>query len=239
MVAWVPDRSGRFGRRPHFSREELDRECEAIVGTFLRGRYGEARYPISTDDLTVLVERYTSSLDLYADLSAHGEDVEGMTEFFPDELPAVAVSERLSSDPRRENRLRTTLAHELGHAQFHRALWAERFSRGGLFDRADPEAKAICKRDSILEAREVDWMEWQAGYVSGAILMPRSVLGRLVAELCVPCGIHAVVHAESPLAAEMVGRVVEAFRVSPDAARVRLLKLDFLTTERRAPTLFD
>ena len=50
--------------------------------------------------------------------------------------------------------------------------------------------------------------------------------------------IHAAVHVESPLAAEMVGRVVEAFRVSPDAARVRLLKLDFLTTERRAPTLF-
>ena len=56
--------------------------------------------------------------------------------------------------------------------------------------------------------------------------------------MCVPRGIHAAVHAESPLAAEMVGRVVEAFRVSPDAARVRLLKLDFLTTERRAPTLF-
>ena len=172
MVAWVPDRSGRFGRRPHFSREELDRECEAIVGSFLRSRYGEARYPISTDDLTVLVERHTSSLDLYADLSAHGEDVEGMTEFFADELPAVAVSERLSSERRRENRLRTTLAHELGHALFHRALWAERFSRGGLFERAGPDAKAICKRDTILEAREVDWMEWQAGYASGAIVPP-------------------------------------------------------------------
>jgi Zn-dependent peptidase ImmA (M78 family) len=238
MVAWVPDRSGRFGRRPHFSREELDRECEAIVGSFLRGRYGEARYPISTDDLTVLVERHTSSLDLYADLSAHGEDVEGMTEFFPDELPAVAVSERLSSDPRRENRLRTTLAHELGHALFHRALWAERFSRGGLFERAGPDAKAICKRDTILEAREVDWMEWQAGYASGAILMPRSALARLVAELCVPRGVHAAVHVESPLGEEMVGRVVEAFRVSTDAARVRLFKLDFLTAARPAPTLF-
>jgi hypothetical protein len=82
MVVYVPDKTGRFSQRPHFKPGELDRECEDVMSGFLRERNGAAEYPVSTDDLTVLIERDTESLDLYADLSAYGRDVEG-THSFP------------------------------------------------------------------------------------------------------------------------------------------------------------
>jgi hypothetical protein len=64
MVKYVSDRTGRFSQRPHYDPKELDRECEAIIGSFLKARKGSIRYPLSTDDLTVLIERDTESLDL-------------------------------------------------------------------------------------------------------------------------------------------------------------------------------
>jgi hypothetical protein len=51
MVKMVPDLSGRFPRRPYYENAELDRECEAVLGSFLRRRRGEVRFPVDTDDL--------------------------------------------------------------------------------------------------------------------------------------------------------------------------------------------
>jgi Zn-dependent peptidase ImmA (M78 family) len=238
MVAWVPDRSGRFPKRPHYTQQELDRECESIVGRFLREKYGKVEYPLTTNDLTILVESFCSDLDQYADLSAEGADVEGMTEFFPDIAPKIYISERIATDERRENRLRTTLSHELGHAHFHRLLFAELFAPGALFSRRPSEAKMVCKRDNMLGAKEVDWMEWQAGYASGAFLMPASALRRYLSAFCSSRGLHTAIPVESPDSRDMQQAVMEGFQVSADAARVRLLKLGFLTNQPGPPSLF-
>jgi hypothetical protein len=61
MVKYVPDRTGRFSQRPHYEPKELDRECENIIAGFLKERHGAAKYPVSTDDLTVLIERDSAS----------------------------------------------------------------------------------------------------------------------------------------------------------------------------------
>ncbi len=134
MVKMVPDKTGRFAERPHYSPEDLDRECERIVTAFLRKKRGVVAFPILTEDLHTLIEQADATLDAYADLSAFGDDVEGMTEFFPDQGPKVSISDKLANDERRENRLRTTLTHEFGHVQFHRHLWAEKFLTVRLFD---------------------------------------------------------------------------------------------------------
>jgi Zn-dependent peptidase ImmA (M78 family) len=238
MVRMVPDGTGRFAERPHYSADELDRECEHIVSAFLRKKRGDVRFPIVTDDLHVLIEQHEASLDAYADLSAFGDDVEGVTEFFPDKGPMVSISERLANDSRRENRLRTTLSHEFGHVHFHRHLWAEKFISGRLFERNSLENKAICKRDTILNASQYDWMEWQAGYVSGAILMPASHVRRLVTEYCQPRGLHGGVYIGSDHGRALIGTVMEQFAVSEDAARIRLLKLNLLATSDSQPSLF-
>jgi len=238
MVKMVRDNTGRFAQRPFYTAGELDRECEQIISAFLTARHGNFRLPIETDELSILIEQHDASLDSSVDLSDFGQDVEGMTAFYPDRSPEVSISDRLANDSRRENRLRTTLAHEFGHVHFHRHLWDEKFTMGRLFDRRSTENKVICKRDSILDAKDTDWMEWQAGYVSGAILMPVGPLRRFVSDFCGKRGLHAAVSLTAETGRQIMNDVMARFSVSEDAARVRLLKLGLLTTSTAQPSLF-
>src|SRR5437868_4325122 len=112
-MKWVKDKTGRFGERPHYDPAELDAECERLVKDFLLARYGKIEFPIKTDDLTLIVESLAEDLDLYADLTAEEGEVEGVTEFFPSKKPRVKISKHLSESAL-ENRLRTTLTHEIG-----------------------------------------------------------------------------------------------------------------------------
>ena len=121
-MKYIRDRTGRFPQRPHYDPEELDYECEAIITKFLREKYGHIKFPISTEDLTVFIEQHAGSLDVYADLSSYGAGVEGVTEFHIGKKPNVKISQTLSEDSHRENRLRTTLTHEFGHVHFHTCL---------------------------------------------------------------------------------------------------------------------
>jgi Zn-dependent peptidase ImmA (M78 family) len=238
MVKMVRDSTGRFAQRPYYRAAELDGECEHIVSTFLTARHGQFRLPVTTDELSILIEQHDAALDSSVDLSEYGQDVEGMTAFYPDRSPEVSISDRLARDPRRENRLRTTLAHEFGHVHYHRHLWADKFMTGRLFDRRSTENKVICKRDSILDAKETDWMEWQAGYVSGAILMPVGPIRRFVSDFCGLRGLHAAVSLASEPGRQIINDVMARFSVSEDAARVRLLKLGLLTASDSQPSLF-
>lgn len=238
MVRMVPDRTGRFPERPHYEPQELDQECERIITQFLRDHYGKAEFPVTTDDLTKLIERDADDLDPYADLSVLGPEVEGVTEFRPGRKPTVRISAELSNDPRRENRLRTTLTHEYGHVHFHAYLWA--MQPGGSPDLLNPKAStepSHCKRDTMLNAPQTDWMEWQAGYVCCALLMPLSPLRRIVGAYQEAHGLFGPASPDSPHAQALIGQLVEAFQVSEDAARVRLAKLDFIGGER-GPALF-
>jgi hypothetical protein len=230
-MQWTSDRTGRFPERPYYDPDELDQECEHLITTFLRDRHGHVAFPIATDDLTVLIEQASAALDLYADLSAYKGMVQGFTEFAPGRKPLVRISRRLSEHPRYENRLRTTLTHEWGHVWFHRALWEARWRLGQLFE-CGSHIAYLCQQATMLGAPTSDWAEWQAGYVSGALLMPVSAL-RVV--------IHRFLERErllrgpfpvsSPAGQTLIRDVMAAFAVSADAARVRLLQREVLMDE--------
>ena len=217
-MKWVRDVSGRLPERPHYEPGELDRECEALVADFLRRKYGRTQYPLTTDDLTVLLEEHTSDLDLYADVGAEGPGVEGVTEFAEKGKPRVRIGAALSASPSKANRLRTTLAHELGHVRFHTFLW----SNGGL-------RGVKCVRDSIARPRQGDWLEWQAGYAGGAILMPAGVLATAVQTTL--GGRPTPVFFRSETARRVTRVVARSFDVSMQAAQTRLLQTNYLTRE--------
>lgn len=239
MVKYVPDKTGRFSQRPHYEPEDLDRECELIINGFLRETYGDVRFPVSTSDLTRLIERDVDDLDLYADLSAYGTDVEGLTEFRPGQKPIVKISSQLSEDERRENRLRTTLTHEYGHVRFHAYLWELEPPRRGLFAADADKNRQICKRDNILDAVQSDWMEWQAGYVCGAILMPITAVKRLAGEYQELHGLYGTIGGSDSHGRSLIEEVQSRFQVSADAARVRLTKLGILGIVGAGPSLFS
>ncbi|MDR7039119.1 hypothetical protein J2X36_003892 [Methylobacterium sp. BE186] len=237
MVQWVPDATRRFRKRPHYEPLEIDRECEALTAAFLLKHRGKVEYPLSTDDLCLLVEQHVAYLDVYSDLSGDGADVEGVTRIEVGRPPIVEITEALSTNDRRANRYRTTLAHELGHVRLHDGLFQAHFASGDILADAG-KAKIVCKRDTILEAPTADWMEWQAGYASGAYLMPRSAVRDLLRPHIDAAGTLPPFHVADPLAAALIDKVVSRFAVSQDAAKVRLLKLGYLAVRPPASTLF-
>jgi Zn-dependent peptidase ImmA (M78 family) len=239
VVKMIRDRTGRFAQRPYYDARELDHECEALIRELLQRRHGKVSWPVTTEDLTVLIEMHDADLDSYADLTRYGHDVEGVTEFFENRGPKVSISERISADDRRENRFRTTLTHEFGHVKFHGPLWAEKFATNDMFDRQPHANKAVSKRENILNAPQSDWMEWQAGYISGALLMPATPVRRVVSGYGAPLGLHGDIHVTSDHADALVTLVIDQFDVSAEAARVRLLKLNLLTMNIGPRSLFD
>ncbi len=216
----IPDRTGRFPERPHYEIEELEEECERVIGSFLLSRYGQFAIPVPTEALVALLEREAEKVDVYCDLSGEGEEVHGVTEFFPGKKPNVSIARELSFQHWREHRKRSTLPHEYGHVHWH--TW--------LYDRyCDRDERHKCARGKILPANgEIDWMEWQAGYVSGALLMPKSRMQLHVAAFRSERGVAGPLDGESIEGRLLIERTGELFNVSPEAAGVRLRQLGHL-----------
>ena len=227
-MRYVRDQTGRFAERPHYQPKELDILFERLVGDFLKSRHGKVEFPISTDDLTVMIERDTHDLDTFADLTEYGRGVEGVTEFRPGRKPIVRISQNLANADNRENRQRTTMTHEYGHVHLHSPLFALRELEPSLFERKQKDEVIACKRDTMISASQTDWMEWQAGYACGAILMPASYVGLALKEYRTEAGIYGPVPPAAPHGNAMIAQVVKKFQVSQDAARVRLSVLGFL-----------
>jgi len=238
-VIWVKDKTGKFVKRPHYDPSELDAECEQIISGFLLKKYGKVEYPVKTDDLTILIEE-KADLDLYADLSQEPGEVEGVTKFVAGQKPAVRISVALSASYL-ENRLRTTLTHEYGHVHFHRFLFEDRESSTPSLFGQQQENGNTCYRDGMVSAPEMNWMEWQAGYVCGAILMPASALVAAVQRFRDENDLrYCNISLNSDVGAKLITSVSAAFQTSQDAARVRLLKKGILVNMgvRQAASLF-
>lgn len=227
-MKWVPDRTGRFPRRPHYQPEAIDAQCERLVQKFLMKKYGKVEFPFRTEDITILIEE-RADLDSCVDLSHEEGEVEGVTEFRVGQRPLVSISDRLGA-PNMENRLRTTLTHEFGHVYLHHFMFETVAQTGSLFPTAQKPQANKCNRASIDRAPETDWMEWQAGYACGAILMPATALVETAqafrAANRLPFANLAV---NSDVGQRLIALVASTFQTSREAARIRLLKKDILT----------
>lgn len=214
------DRTGRFKERPYWSAGEIDRKCEEAITSFLRQRYGFDRIPVPTEALTEIIERDAKELDLEPDLSDEKYEVFGYTDFTPGEKPRVAIARELWEHRHRNNRLRTTLAHEYGHVLLHTWLYEKYASAAGT--------QRCHWRDLLPSENVVDWAEWQAGYASGALLMPESFLRRAVAAFFRERNETPPVGRDSADAMSLKERISLTFDVSVDAARVRLSQFGYL-----------
>lgn len=232
-MKWIRDNTGRFVLRPYYEPREIDAACERTIINFLIEKYGRVLFPLSTDDLTIMLERGAGDLDLYADLTAL--DVEGVTEFSSRAAPKVKIARQLS-EPHMENRQRTTITHEFTHVEFHHWLIGllRIKNRSGHSD-----SQILCKRESILEAGKCDWMEWQAGYGCGAYLMPITYLAALVKKFCATYRVQQLPFAtDSSLGIALTGEVTKMFQVSQQAAQVRLRQHNVFINRRTQSSAF-
>jgi len=222
-----PDYTGRFPERPHWEIDELEQRCEEILTPFLESRYGQPPARVPTQDLLILIDREAEELDLHSELIADrpGEEIHGVTWFFPGAKPKVQINRHLRREFQRANRYRTTLAHEYGHLILHTWLY-DRFHHQ-LLQTGVP----LCCYSRTVEGGfdgMTDWMEWQANYVSGALLMPRWRVELLAQAFGKERGV-SVPMADGGIDGQMlIKRMTSLFDVSSAAARVRLLKLGYL-----------
>jgi Zn-dependent peptidase ImmA (M78 family) len=228
-MKYVPDHTGRFDRRPHFDTGYLDELCEKVLFDHAVSTIGAVQWPFSTDSLTTLIERDTESLELYTDMSTHDLDpgVEGFTVFSSDDSkPSIYINEQLSSHSSKEVRLRTTLAHEYGHVLLHAPL----FRAGSpckLLRPPDAWERPI-PRSFIQRASSTDWMEWQANYAMGALLMPRSAVHDLADWYGRKYGFRPPFAERTGHAQDLVKNMSKQFFVSQDAALIRLKHMYFI-----------
>ncbi|MFI5345137.1 MAG: ImmA/IrrE family metallo-endopeptidase [Elusimicrobiota bacterium] len=225
-MKYIPDTTGRFKERPLLAPQDIEYECEKMILDCLEKRkQADFVPPLDTDTLNVLLEEHAEDVNLYADLQQGGGPgiVEGVTEFRKGRAPRILIDRKLS-EQKNLNRLRSTMAHELFHARFHRALWELYWLGNG-----DP-TPASCKEDQIFLSGKVDWYEWQAAYGSGAILMPLLGLERMV-------GRPTQIAESGTEGLAMIFKVASEFLVSTAAARVRLIQTNYLLDQRKTSVL--
>jgi len=229
-MKWVYDSLNRFSQRPWYEREEMDKLCQNIIYDFLRSRNCEIVFPISTGDLTVLVEQHTSDLDHAADLSMRGPGIEGVTDFVIGAKPVVLIDKKLSmsDDLWAQYRFRSTMMHEFGHVIFHNALVPLVLDTVVLNEVNLPRS-CSCNETSMLLPQHVDWMEWQASYAASAFLMPVDSLLSLTNKLLKEWRAKERMCVQSRVGKDIISQVKKAFLVSPSAAKVRLLQLEVLS----------
>ena len=83
---------------------------DRTITGLLRQRYGFDRIPVSTEAITVLIERDAAELDVATDLSEEVYDGFGVTLFYVGRRPTVKIARELWQQRSRNNRLRMTLA---------------------------------------------------------------------------------------------------------------------------------
>jgi Zn-dependent peptidase ImmA (M78 family) len=236
MARFIPDPVSGLPWRPYKREDEIDDECESLLRQFL-ALPGDAPLPLplTTDLLTVILEEYADRLDLYADMPPN---VEGLTVISATVRPLVRINRHLSTALSRTNRFRSTLAHELYHLVFHAPYYQEKSRQGDLFDNA--MAQIVCKRSHILDAKRVDWREWQAAYGAGAFLIPKTALQRVIRDHSDTYGLPPYPE-ERQEANAIIALVAACSEVSHEAVAVRLRQKGFwqATIEGQQPALFQ
>ncbi len=133
------------------------------------------------------------------------------------------------------SRSRFTLMHECAHHILHRDYFHQLKQEG----RDCGVAYSLQKKDDIQEETikpqkewtELDWLEWQANYLAGALLMPSHRVRNLLEDSVLLPEYRDSVRAkqsEDSAFKYMVWRLAGAFRVSPVTARIRLDQTGFI-----------
>ena len=115
------------------------------------------------------------------DYKALGRDVMGRASFTYNGFEGIEINVSLFEDSSRTGtrRVRSTLAHEIGHGILHEGLFVEKLlfdrNQGLLFgnvERTTPVAIACRNSDIFGKPKRTDWWEIQANKFMAALLLP-------------------------------------------------------------------
>lgn len=139
-----------------------------------------------------------------------------------------------------ERRYRYTVGHECGHDIFHRSYYVKGLpNQISMFTDMIDEPLIRCRvsnynnnKDEHRLKTEKDWMEWQSNYMSSALLMPKSMVIKVVKSLNYDINDIFTPHF-------YVNEISEIFNVSSEAAKYRLEGLGCIKKNSVNTTDFD
>jgi hypothetical protein len=190
-------------------------------------------------DVEAFVEQHLGAqFDQYASLPP---EVLGQTDFRVGAPPLIMVNADLTgaalddddSPLGLKGRWRATVAHEACHVLFHRCLFNLSSQQGSLFgedgDSREPahRVQRCLKRDVVYGRIGSDWREVQANMGMAALLMPRPLFVAVCRKELLRMGKDRV-FADTPEAEVIAGQAARTFRVSRQAAMIRLKTLAVL-----------
>ncbi len=124
------------------------------------------------------------------DYQALESDVMGLTSFTYKGLDRIVINTVLEADSSTtgRRRMRSTLAHEVGHAVLHEDLFVEKLvferNQGELFGEMNRHAPSaiVCRNTDIFGApKKTQWWEIQANKFMAALLLPEPLFLQVVA----------------------------------------------------------
>ncbi len=230
------DLSSLWGYRVWFDETEFDALMDEA-----RERGGVALFASGSgvDVDTLLLRVHGITPDFAANLPP---GILGRTLFYPDGRIEIELSRELgeaaANSRSARRRLRSTLAHECAHVVEHGHLHLID-TTGGLFEN-EPRvaARVLCRSESIFNRGADDWWEYQANRRMSSLLLPKSLVGRVVAEVLSRRGLETIEAAlRRGAGKEVVDEVSEIFDASFEMTLYRLQGLGFIPNDVRQGAL--
>lgn len=239
MKVWT-DPASPWGKRLHFDTDDFENMMDD-----LRSRAGTGSFTEGAGvDVDLVLLR---GLGLEADFATLPDRILGRTIFAADGSALIEVSRELSevaeTDTLARRRLRTTLAHEAGHASCHPQLFFQDTVTPSLFgDAFAPQERSgiLCRDDAVGRlGYNGEWWEYQANQCMASLLLPRrlfrSYVERVLRSLQVRDFERAI---REGLAEQAVRHLADIFDVSQKAVFYRLSALGFVPKADQSRLVF-
>lgn len=235
---------------PILSRNDLD----ALGEMYIRDFCPEAMQEPQAIDIDQFVGFYLGMTQDFAWLSNDGRYL-GMTVFNDTDRVIVYDPERNEADymaaragtviidntlleAGKEHRYRFTMGHEGGHGILHTAHFAYDPNQISFLD-GDCAPVVQCRKDSAATIARKDarrWtpqerMEWQANQMASSLLMPRSMVYKLIRNMPEARGVD--------FEAQAILATADVFDVSYEAAQYRLRGFNLIHSQVPVQTLLD
>jgi hypothetical protein len=210
---------GPFPKAVYFTQDEIETACDDALK--LENLLPSAPAPVE-------IERFVEKrwgLD-YRDL---GVGILGCTVFSEKGVKQVLIAAELASqtDKVAERRLRSTIAHECGHALLHTSLFMNAFmdqNQPRFGDWSDQSApKILCRESDIFNTKyDGRWWEVQANKTIGPFLMPKRLVFEALAPVMMAPGKLGVSTLPDSQRETTARQLADVFNVNPAVARIRL-----------------
>lgn len=217
-------KTGPFSEQPFYEVSEIESICTQELRKV--NLYPADPAPIRVDRF---IEKRFRVQPTYEDLPA---GLLGFTRFGPKGVEQIVVAKALDDEGTEpaERRLRTTLAHEGGHGLLHAHLFVVGTQPSSLFgDGLAPDApKVLCRDGAISGVGAVKrkppyrWWEFQANQAMGALLLPKSLVQKVLQPILVPEGRLCLPGFPFAVRESAVRLLAETFDVNPIVARIRV-----------------